>query len=44
MSKLLFPSKAQMARLTPHFPRAHGVPRSDGRRVPNGIIYVTHSS
>ena len=35
---LLTPS--QMRRLSPHFPRSHGVPRVDDRRVVSGIIYV----
>ena len=30
----------QMHRLSPHFPRSHGVPRVDDRRVISGIIYV----
>jgi transposase len=30
----------QMRRLSPHFPRSHGVPRVDDRRVVSGIIYV----
>ena len=31
---------AQMRRLSPYFPLAHGVPRVDDRRVLSGIIYV----
>ena len=31
---------AQMQRLSPHFPRSHGIPRVDDRRVLSGIIYV----
>jgi transposase len=27
-----------MARISPHFPLAHGVPRVDDRRVVSGII------
>jgi len=30
----------QMRRLSPHFPRSHGVPRVDDRRVLSGIISV----
>lgn len=30
----------QMARLSPHFPLAHGVRRVDDRRVVSGIVYV----
>ena len=40
MSDLFLLSKAQMARISPHFPLAHGVPRVDDRRVVSGIIYV----
>ena len=40
MSELFLLSKAQMARISPHFPLAHGVPRVDDRRVVSGIIYV----
>ena len=40
MSELFLLSEAQMARISPHFPLAHGVPRVDDRRVVGGIIYV----
>ena len=30
----------QMARISPHFPLSHGVPRVDDRRVVSGIVYV----
>ena len=30
----------QMRRLAPRFPRSHGVPRVDERRVVTGIVYV----
>ena len=41
MSALPFLLKPiQMQRLSPHFPRSHGVPRVDDRRVISGIIYV----
>ncbi len=33
-------SESQMARISPHFPLAHGVPRVDDRRVVSGIVYV----
>jgi transposase len=33
-------SEGQMARIAPHFPLAHGVPRVDDRRVVSGIVYV----
>ncbi len=40
MADLFLLSEAQMGRLSPHFPLAHGVPRVDDRRVVSGIIYV----
>ena len=40
MSKLFLLSEPQMARISPHFPRSHGKPRVDDRRVISGIIYV----
>jgi transposase len=40
MGGLFLLSKAQMARISPHFPLAHGVPRVDDRRVVSGIVYV----
>jgi putative transposase len=33
-------SARQMARISPFFPLAHGVPRVDDRRVVSGIVYV----
>ena len=33
-------SERQMARISPCFPLAHGVPRVDDRRVVSGIVYV----
>ncbi len=33
-------SVGQMARIAPHFPLSHGVPRVDDRRVVSGIVYV----
>jgi transposase len=33
-------SESQKARISPHFPLAHGVPRIDERRVVCGMIYV----
>jgi transposase len=33
-------SERQMARIAPHFPLAHGVPRVHDRRVVSGIVYV----
>ena len=40
MKDLFLLSKAQMARISPHFPLSHGVPRVDDRRVVSGIVYV----
>src|SRR5260221_14683805 len=40
MSELFLLSKDQMARISPHFPLSHGVPRVSDRRVVSGIIYV----
>lgn len=40
MGDLFLLSAAQMARLSPHFPLAHGVPRVDDQRVVSGIVYV----
>ena len=33
-------SDGQMARISPHFPLSHGVPRVDDRRVVSGIVYI----
>ena len=40
MSELFLLSERQMARISPHFPRSHGRPRVDDRRVISEIIYV----
>ena len=40
MAELFLLSESQMARIAPHFPLAHGVPRVDDRRVVSGIVYV----
>ena len=40
MGELFLLSEAQMARIAPFFPLAHGVPRVDDRRVVSGIVYV----
>ena len=40
MDDLFLLSKAQMSRISPFFPLAHGVPRVDDRRVVSGIVYV----
>jgi putative transposase len=33
-------SETQMERIRPYFPRSHGVPRVDDRRVISGIVFV----
>ena len=38
MDDLFLLSERQMARLSPHFPLSHGVPRVDDRRVVSGSI------
>ena len=40
MSDLVWLSDAQMARLEPFFPKSHGKPRVDDRRVLSGIIFI----
>ena len=40
MSDRFLLSRAQMDRIKPFFPRSHGVPRVDDRRVVSGIVYV----
>jgi len=43
MSDLLWLSDAQMARLEPCFPKSHGKPRVDDRRVLSGIIFINRN-
>lgn len=40
MSNLLWLTKVQMERLRPFFPKSHGKPRVDDRRVLSGIIFI----
>lgn len=40
MSDLYWLTDEQMARLAPYFPKSHGKPRADDRRVLSGIIFV----
>ena len=40
MSELFWLTKQQMRRIKPYFPRSHGVPRVDDRRIVSGIIFV----
>lgn len=43
MSNLFWLTDAQMARLEPHFPKPHGKPRVDDRRVLSGIIFINRN-
>ncbi len=43
MSRLFWLSEAQMERLRPFFPKSHGRPRVDDRRVLSGIIFVNRN-
>jgi len=43
MSDLFWLSEAQMARLEPFFPKSHGKPRVDERRVLSGIIFINRN-
>lgn len=37
---LFYLSESQMERISPFFPRSHGIPRTDDRHVVSGILYV----
>ncbi|MFV0291928.1 MAG: transposase, partial [Paracoccus sp. (in: a-proteobacteria)] len=43
MSNLFWLTDEQMERLKPFFPKSHGKPRVDDRRVLIGIIYITRN-
>jgi transposase len=43
MSNLFWLTDEQMARLRPFFPKSHGRPRVDDRRVLSGIIFVNRN-
>tara|TARA_R110002094_G_scaffold43417_4_gene55532 strand:- start:610 stop:957 length:348 start_codon:yes stop_codon:yes gene_type:complete len=43
MSDLYWLTEAQMARLEPFFPKSHGKPRVDDRRVLSGIIFINRN-
>ena len=43
MSDLFWLSDAQMARLEPFFPKSHGKPRVDDKRVLSGIIFINRN-
>ena len=43
MSNLFWLTEAQMARLERFFPKSHGKPRVDDRRVLSGIIFINRN-
>jgi len=43
MSDLYWLTEAQLARLEPFFPKSHGKPRVDDRRVLSGIIFINRN-
>ena len=43
MSNLFWLTEAQMERLRPFFPKSHGKPRVDDRRVLSGIIFINRN-
>jgi transposase len=43
MSNLFWLTDTQMARLQPFFPKSHGKPRVDDRRVLSGIIFINRN-
>lgn len=43
MSNLFWLTDERMARLKPCFPRSHGKPRVDDRRVLSGIIFINRN-
>ena len=43
MSDLYWLTNEQMARLQPYFPKSHGKPRVDDRRVLSGIVFVNRN-
>ena len=43
MSNLFWLTEAQMARLEPFFPKSHGKPRVDDRRVLSGIVFINRN-
>jgi transposase len=40
MSDLFWLTEAQIARLEPYFPKSHGKPRVDDRRILSGIVFL----
>ena len=43
MSNLYWLTEEQMVRLRPYFPKSHGKPRVDDRRVLSGIVFVNRN-
>jgi transposase len=43
MSSHFWLTDAQMERLRPFFPKSHGMPRVDDRRVLSGMIFVSRN-
>ena len=43
MGNLFWLTDDQMARLRPYFPKSHGKPRVDDRRVLSGIIFINRN-
>jgi transposase len=43
MGNLYWLNEDHIARLRPHFPKSHGVPHVDDRRVLSGIIFINHN-
>lgn len=43
MTDLFWLPDAQMTRLEPFFPKSHGKPRVDDRRVPSGTIFINRN-
>ncbi len=43
MSDVYWLTDEQMARLRPYFPKSHGKPRVDDRRVLSGIVFVNRN-
>nr|WP_308445930.1 transposase [Ruegeria spongiae] len=43
MSNLFWLTDEQMVRLRPYFPKSHGKPRVDDRRVLSGIIFINRN-
>jgi len=43
MSDLYWLTEEQMARLRPYFPKSHGKPRVDDRRVLSGIVFMNRN-